>query len=92
MASTDRPVLNGLNLNALNYMLVPGATSGGEITVTGITVEDPIIFCLEFAETTSIPTARTATYSSAGKVSTSVDTDGDLLWIFWYDVSATEAG
>jgi hypothetical protein len=92
MASTDRPTFNGFNSNMIKFLVVSGATTGADITVTGIAPADPILLCLEFAQTSNDPTIKTATCTAAEKVRTSADTTNDTLLLMWLDVSATEAG
>ena len=86
--SSQRPVFNEMNTNMFQTIIVDGATTGADITVTGITPADPIILCLEFAQTSNDPTLRTAVCSENGKVRTTVATDNDKLLLLWLDVSA----
>jgi hypothetical protein len=72
--------------------VLAGTTASTNIAVTGISTEDTIIACLEFATAAAIATLtdRTSTTSitSAGNIQCTVDTTSDALLLIWLDASA----
>lgn len=76
-----------IKVNVLN-----GAAANTNIAVSGISTEDTIIACLEFATAAAIATLtdRTSTTSitSDGNIQCTVDTSSDALLLIWHDASA----
>jgi hypothetical protein len=84
---------NGKARDAMNYKFTVCDGHASAMTVTGIAVEDELIFCLEFINKASIATLvdRTSicTISAANTVAISSSTNASLMLIIWQDLSGT---
>lgn len=74
----------------LKFELVDGAATSTNIAVSGITTSDTLVMVLEQADSTALPTDRTATTSitSAGNIQCTATTENDKLLVLWHDASA----
>jgi len=76
--------------DAIKFTIAAGAGASSDITVTGITTSDKLMWVLESAASTADFTDRTSTTSitDTNDIQCTVATTGDKMLIWWYDVSA----
>jgi hypothetical protein len=89
-----KPVLNGVNFNALKAEVVAGANSATNIAVADITTSDTLLLVIYQAADNTLTAnyESQASVTSAGNIqlSTNSTASGQLL-VVWHKASAAEA-
>ncbi len=78
---------------AVKCIALAGAAAAADITLTGITTADTLLFVMRSLATTAAPSDITATMSITDTndiQESTTDTTGDIVWVWWYDQSVAD--
>ena len=86
------PMSRAVDSLCIKVNVLAGAAANTNIAVPGITTDDTIIACLDFATAAAISTltdrSATTTIYSNGNIRCSDTTTGNALLLIWHDASA----